>query len=86
MGLAFVTEEAVAGYDFLIDLGAVFYFKDGTFAAEYEDGLAAVVMGMKTYRCARNQTSLEHPVLSVKIHVCMKFLFSALEGREYAYR
>ncbi len=45
-------------------------------------GLAAVVMGMHTYRSPGNQSSFENTVDAVKEHSGRKFLLSTLERRK----
>ena len=69
MGLVFVAEKAVAGVDLLEGFDAVFNFKDYSLAAEDEDSLAAVFVGVDADRGSRDEESLEETVPAVEVHV-----------------
>ena len=84
MGLAFVAEKTVAGVDILEGFDAVLYFKDGSLAAEDEDSLAAIFVGVDSDRGSRDEESLEETVPAVEVHVGTELLVASFEGGDCA--
>ena len=66
----------------LVSTGCFFHYSAA--AAEDEDHLAAVFVGMHADCRSRNQCAAEGAVGAVEEHVCTEFLFASLELRQDA--